>query len=53
MPNAYIKNAHELLKQYDGRWVSFETKRDAYTIKPADMDQLREYQQRMSVSAWM
>jgi hypothetical protein len=49
VPNAYIKNAHELLKQYDGRWVSFETKRDAYTIKPADMDQLREYQRRMSI----
>ena len=49
VPNAYIKNAHELLKQYDGRWVSFETKRDAYTIKPADMDQLREYQRRMSL----
>ena len=48
VPNAYIKNAHELLKQYDGRWVSFETRRDAYTIKPADMDQLREYQRRMS-----
>ncbi|MFZ0060537.1 MAG: PEP/pyruvate-binding domain-containing protein [Pyrinomonadaceae bacterium] len=48
VPNAYIKNAHELLKQYDGRWVSFETKRDTYTIKPADMDQLREYQRRMS-----
>jgi phosphoenolpyruvate synthase/pyruvate phosphate dikinase len=49
VPNAYIKNAHELLKQYDGRWVSFETKRDAYTIKLADMDQLREYQRRMSI----
>ncbi|MGI8919240.1 MAG: PEP/pyruvate-binding domain-containing protein [Pyrinomonadaceae bacterium] len=48
VPNAYIKNAHELLKQYDGRWVSFETRRDGYTIKPADMDQLREYQRRMS-----
>jgi hypothetical protein len=48
-PNAYIKNAHELLKQYDGRWVSFETKRDGYTIKPADMDQLREYQRRMAL----
>lgn len=49
VPNAYIKDAHELLKQYDGRWVSFETRRDAYTIKPADMDQLREYQRRMSI----
>lgn len=48
VPNAYIKNAHELLKQYDTRWVSFETRRDSYTIKLADMDQLREYQARMS-----
>ncbi|HKR59177.1 MAG TPA: PEP/pyruvate-binding domain-containing protein, partial [Pyrinomonadaceae bacterium] len=48
VPNAYIKNAHELLRQYDGRWVSFETKRDSYNIKPADLDQLREYQRRLS-----
>src|SRR5688572_10550393 len=33
VPNAYIKNATELLKQYDGWWVSFETKRDGYSIK--------------------
>jgi len=44
VPNAYIKNAPELLKQYDGWWVSFETKRDAYSIKRADLDQLKEYQ---------
>ena len=37
IPNAYIKNARELLKQYDGWWVSFETKRDNYTIKRADL----------------
>src|SRR5678815_5925778 len=49
IPNAYIKNAKELLKQYDGWWVSFETLREAYSIKPADMDQLREYQRRMSI----
>jgi hypothetical protein len=48
VPNAYIKNAQELLRQYDGRWVAFETKRDVYTIKLADLDQLREYQRRMS-----
>lgn len=48
VPNAYLKNAHELLKQYDGWWVSFETKRDGYTIKRADMDQLREYQRRLA-----
>ncbi len=48
IPNAYIKNAKELLKQYDGWWVSFETHRDNYTIKRADMNQLREYQRRQS-----
>ena len=48
IPNAYIKNAPELLKQYDGWWVSFETLRKNYTIKRADMDQLREYQRRQA-----
>ena len=48
IPNAYIKNAKELFKQYDGWWVSFETLRDKYTIKRADMDQLREYQRRQA-----
>ncbi|HEY5884360.1 MAG TPA: PEP/pyruvate-binding domain-containing protein [Pyrinomonadaceae bacterium] len=48
IPNAYIKNAHALLKQYDGWWVTFETKRDGYEIKRADVNQLREYQQRLA-----
>src|SRR5215207_5483706 len=48
IPNAYIKNAKELLKPYDGWWVSFETLRAKYTIKRADMNQLREYQRRQS-----
>ena len=48
IPNAYIKNAQELLKQYDGWWVSFETLRKNYTIKRADMNQLREYQRRQA-----
>jgi rifampicin phosphotransferase len=47
VPNAYIKNAHELLKQYDGWWVSFETLRDKYTIKRADLNQIDEYQKRL------
>ena len=38
VPNAYIKNAEQILKQYDGWWVSFETKRDSYTIKRADLN---------------
>lgn len=44
VPNAYIKNADEILKQYDGWWVSFETLPDHYTIKRADLKQLDEYQ---------
>src|SRR6267142_1292482 len=47
IPNAYVKNAQTLLKQYDGWWVAFETRRDGYTIKRADLDQLREYQKRL------
>ena len=47
VPNAYIKNANELFKQYDGWWVSFETKPDSYQIKRADLDQLKEYQKRL------
>ena len=48
IPNAYIKNAQTLLKQYDGWWVTFETRRDNYSIKRADIDQLREYQKRLA-----
>ena len=46
IPNAYIKNAKELLKPYDTWWVTFETLRENYTIKRANMDQLHEYQRR-------
>jgi hypothetical protein len=48
VPNAYIKNATTLLKQYDGWWVTFDAKRDAYDIKRADVNQLREYQRRLA-----
>ena len=48
VPNAYIKNAHELFKQYDTWWVTFETRHDGYSIKRADLDQVREYQRRMA-----
>jgi rifampicin phosphotransferase len=47
IPNAYIKNAKELLKQYDGWWVSFETNHDTYSIKRADLNQLHEYERRL------
>lgn len=48
IPNAYIKDAQTLLKQYDGWWVTFETRRDGYSIKRAGVDQLREYQKRLA-----
>ncbi|HEX7174406.1 MAG TPA: PEP/pyruvate-binding domain-containing protein [Pyrinomonadaceae bacterium] len=44
VPNAYIKNAHELLKGYDGWWVNFETFPDKYTIKRADIGDIKKYQ---------
>ncbi|MBC7910047.1 MAG: PEP/pyruvate-binding domain-containing protein [Pyrinomonadaceae bacterium] len=44
VPNAYIRNAHELFKQYDGWFVTFETKADNYFIKRADNNALAEYQ---------
>ena len=47
IPNAYIKDAHQVLKQFDGWWVSFETMRDKYSIKRADLKQLDEYQKRL------
>jgi len=47
IPNAYIKNAKELFKQYDTWWVTFETNRDNYSVKRADLNQLHEYQRRL------
>jgi rifampicin phosphotransferase len=47
IPNVYIKNAQELLKQYNGWWVQFEAKRDTYTITRADNSTLDEYQRRL------
>jgi hypothetical protein len=46
VPNAYIKNAQELFKGFDGWWVTFETRPDTYVIKRAGLDQLKEYQRR-------
>jgi rifampicin phosphotransferase len=48
IPNVYIKNAQELLKQYDGWWVTFDARRDSYSIKRADNDELRAYEKRMA-----
>lgn len=48
VPNAYIKNAGELFKQYDGWWVSFTAGHEAYAIKRAGLDQVKEYQRRLA-----
>jgi hypothetical protein len=47
IPNVYIKNAQELLKQYNGWWVEFDARRDTYSIRKADNSQLDEYQKRL------
>ncbi|HEV7842876.1 MAG TPA: PEP/pyruvate-binding domain-containing protein, partial [Pyrinomonadaceae bacterium] len=46
IPNAYIKDADKIFKQYDTWWVSFETRRDQYLIKRADLTQIKDYQRR-------
>jgi hypothetical protein len=48
VPNAYIKNAQELFRQYDGSWFVFETRRDAYSLKPATNNVLDAYQKRIA-----
>src|SRR5690242_8179037 len=47
IPNVYIKNAQELLKEYNGWWVEFDARRDSYSIKKADNSALNEYQARL------
>lgn len=47
VPNAYIKNAQELFKQYNGWWVEFDARRETYSIKKADNNALDEYQKRL------
>src|SRR6266571_1433512 len=47
IPNVYIKNAQELFKQYNSWWVEFDARRDNYSIKPADLKALDEYQKRL------
>ncbi|HLL70871.1 MAG TPA: PEP/pyruvate-binding domain-containing protein, partial [Pyrinomonadaceae bacterium] len=47
VPNAYVRNAAEVFKEYDGWWVSFETKQGKFEIKRADNNALNEYQRRL------
>ncbi|MGH9897591.1 MAG: PEP/pyruvate-binding domain-containing protein, partial [Pyrinomonadaceae bacterium] len=47
VPNAYIKNAGELFRKYDGWWVSFDTRLSGYEIKRADINEVDAYQRRL------
>ncbi len=47
IPNVYIKNAQQLLQDYNGWWVEFDARRDNYSIKKADNSALNEYQTRL------
>ena len=42
IPNAYVKNADKLFKDFDTYWVVLETKGDKYEIKRATNDNLKE-----------
>src|SRR3712207_7774856 len=46
VPNAYVKDANVILKEYDGWWVSFETTPDKYTIKRRSEEHTSELQSR-------
>lgn len=46
IPNAYIKNADKLFEKYDTWWVEFETTLTNYTIKRANLDIIKEQQER-------
>jgi rifampicin phosphotransferase len=48
VPNAYVKNAHEVFRQYDGWWVTFETKPGGFTIRRADKSALDEHLRRVT-----
>jgi len=39
IPNAYIKNANELFRKYDGSWYELETTLTDYKIKPCNTKQ--------------
>ena len=47
IPNVYIKNAQELFKEYDGRWIEFDARHDNYSIKLANNNALNEYLRRL------
>lgn len=45
IPNGYIKNAHDLLKQWDGKWVKLTTSLTDYKIVPCDKPCLDGYEE--------
>ncbi|MGE0886213.1 MAG: PEP/pyruvate-binding domain-containing protein [Blastocatellales bacterium] len=48
IPNAYIKNAAELFKPLEGKFVYFETREDAYTLRRADTSETAEAGRRLA-----
>ncbi|MGI8494687.1 MAG: PEP/pyruvate-binding domain-containing protein, partial [Pyrinomonadaceae bacterium] len=45
IPNAYIKNADQLFKQYDTWWVEFDTSLTKYDIKRADKKVIDDWEE--------
>ncbi len=46
IPNAYIKDADKLFKEFDGRWIEFETTFTEPRFKPAGKEELDWYAKR-------
>lgn len=47
IPNAYIKNAHEIFRSYNGSWFEFETKLTKFNLKPATTEILKKRDEQM------
>ncbi len=48
IPNAYIKDADELFKTLEGKFVYFETREDGFTLRPAELKETADYGRRMA-----
>jgi hypothetical protein len=50
-PNAYINHADQLYAPLVGRFVTFETREDGYTLRPADVNETAEAGRRLAARA--
>ena len=48
IPNAYIKDADELFKALEGKFVFFAAREDGFTLRPAELKETADYGRRMA-----